>query len=98
MPWVRGLLLGSWVPCVVGIFVPSFLDSGSSVKGEWWRSGWLLIAAGSIFFTGHLKFVLGGEPSRLVRGGLYRVSRNPMYVGVLLAVFGQAILFASLTI
>jgi len=30
-----------------------------------------------------------------VSGGLYRFSRNPMYLGVLLAVFGQAVIFAS---
>ena len=32
---------------------------------------------------------------RLVQTGLYRVSRNPMYVSVLLAIFGQAIRFGS---
>src|SRR5271166_2368468 len=49
----------------------------------------------AIFFTRHLKFAIGEEPPRLVREGLYRFSRNPMYLGVLLAVFGQAIAFAS---
>lgn len=34
-------------------------------------------------------------PSQLVISGLYAHVRNPMYVGVLLAVFGQALLFAS---
>lgn len=56
-----------------------------------------LISGGTpaIFFTRHLKLVLGEEPPKLVTQGLYRVSRNPMYVGVLLAVLGQAVLFAS---
>ncbi len=49
----------------------------------------------AIFFTRHLKFALGEEPPKLVRQGLYRVSRNPMYIGVVLAVFGQAALFGS---
>jgi protein-S-isoprenylcysteine O-methyltransferase Ste14 len=31
-----------------------------------------------------------------VARGLYRVIRNPMYTGVLLVIFGQALLFASL--
>jgi protein-S-isoprenylcysteine O-methyltransferase Ste14 len=52
----------------------------------------------AIFFTRALRSVLGEEPGTLVRGGLYRYSRNPMYVGVLAVVFGQAILFASLAL
>ncbi|MGA2434094.1 MAG: isoprenylcysteine carboxylmethyltransferase family protein [Bryobacteraceae bacterium] len=56
------------------------------------------LAAGgtpAIFFTRPLRFLIGEEPAGLVSNGLYRFSRNPMYVGVLLVVFGQAILFAS---
>ena len=34
-------------------------------------------------------------PKRLVARGLYRFVRNPMYVGVLLALFGEAWLFRS---
>jgi len=56
-----------------------------------------LVAGGTpaIFFTRHLRFVIGEEPSGLVSGGLYSISRNPMYLGVVMAVFGQALLFAS---
>lgn len=49
----------------------------------------------AIFFSRRLRFVLGEEPPGLVRGGMYRFSRNPMYVGVTMAVLGQAIVFAS---
>jgi protein-S-isoprenylcysteine O-methyltransferase Ste14 len=49
----------------------------------------------AIFFTRPLKFLLGEEPPQLVRNGLYKVSRNPMYLGVVTAVFGQALLYAS---
>jgi protein-S-isoprenylcysteine O-methyltransferase Ste14 len=49
----------------------------------------------AIFFTRSLKFILGEDPPKLVRQGLYRFSRNPMYVGVVLAVFGQALIFGS---
>jgi len=34
-------------------------------------------------------------PKRLVRGGLYRYSRNPMYVGVLIVIFGWVVLYRS---
>lgn len=34
-------------------------------------------------------------PKHLVVGGLYRYVRNPMYVGVVAAILGQALMFAS---
>jgi protein-S-isoprenylcysteine O-methyltransferase Ste14 len=38
------------------------------------------------------------EPEELVTGGLYTYVRNPMYVGVLLIVVGQAFLYRSVFI
>jgi protein-S-isoprenylcysteine O-methyltransferase Ste14 len=52
----------------------------------------------AIFFTRPVRFLIGEEPGRLVQGGLYRVTRNPMYVSVLLVIFGQALRFASWSI
>jgi len=49
----------------------------------------------AIFFTKPLRFMLGEEPVKLVSAGFYRYSRNPMYLGVALAVLGQAVLYAS---
>jgi uncharacterized protein (TIGR03435 family) len=49
----------------------------------------------AIFFTRPVRFLIGEEPHRLVQAGLYRVTRNPMYVSVLLVVFGQALRYAS---
>ena len=49
----------------------------------------------AIFFSRPLRGLVGQEPQVLVRGGLYRHSRNPMYVAVLAVVFGQALLYAS---
>jgi protein-S-isoprenylcysteine O-methyltransferase Ste14 len=81
--WQVGWLLVGLGATVYGLCLFAFLISGGTP---------------AIYFTRHLKFVLGEEPPKLVRQGLYRISRNPMYVGVLLAVFGQAILFASLKV
>jgi protein-S-isoprenylcysteine O-methyltransferase Ste14 len=56
------------------------------------------LAAGgtpSIWFARPLRHLLGEEPGSLVRSGLYRWSRNPMYVGVVTAIVGQAIVFES---
>jgi protein-S-isoprenylcysteine O-methyltransferase Ste14 len=56
-----------------------------------------LLAGGTpaIFFTRHLGFLLGEEPPDVVRSGPYRFSRNPMYVAVVSAIFGQAMLYRS---
>ena len=52
----------------------------------------------AIFFSRPLRALIGEEPSGLVAGGLYRRSRNPMYLSVLLVVIGVAIAFRSQTI
>jgi protein-S-isoprenylcysteine O-methyltransferase Ste14 len=95
---------------VIAFFVPRWIDPGlvpqwpvgwvSIAGGVVVYALCLLrfLASGgtpAIFFTRPLRFLLGQEPRVVVSDGLYRFSRNPMYVGVLLAVFGQAILFAS---
>src|SRR5205823_9439272 len=52
----------------------------------------------AIFFTRPLRVVLGEEPRHLVQQGLYRFSRNPMYIGVVMAIFGQALVFGSIAV
>ncbi|MFB3778670.1 MAG: isoprenylcysteine carboxylmethyltransferase family protein [Bryobacteraceae bacterium] len=50
------------------------------------------------FFMRRMHSIIGEEPGSLVCAGLYKFTRNPMYVGVLLVIFGQALLFASAAI
>lgn len=52
----------------------------------------------AIWFSKFLKFIIGEEPIHLVSSGLYKYSRNPMYLGILLIVFGQGMYFEILTI
>jgi protein-S-isoprenylcysteine O-methyltransferase Ste14 len=47
----------------------------------------------SIWFTRKLRFLLGEEPTKLVSEGLYKLSRNPMYLGVVSIVLGESLLF-----
>jgi len=49
----------------------------------------------AIFFTRHLRFLLGEEPAAVVQQGLYHYSRNPMYLSVISAILGQGVYFGS---
>src|ERR671939_749517 len=60
----------------------------------------LLVAGLIVLIQAFLRFVVEGlgtpvpvaAPDRLVVGGLYRYVRNPMYVALLAAIIGQALL------
>src|SRR5918994_6121025 len=60
--------------------------------------GLLLVAGLIVLIQAFARFVVEGfgtpvpvaAPERLVVGGVYRYVRNPMYVAILAAIFGQA--------
>jgi protein-S-isoprenylcysteine O-methyltransferase Ste14 len=64
----------------------------------------LLVAGLIVLVQAFVRFVVEGfgtpvpvaAPDRLVVGGLYRYVRNPMYVAVLAAIVGQALLLGQL--
>src|SRR5215207_6293766 len=69
--------------------------------------GAILLVAGLIALVGaFVRFVVEGfgtpapvaAPERLVVGGVYRYVRNPMYVAVLAAIVGQALLLGRLAL
>ena len=47
----------------------------------------------AIWFTAVLGWLIGKEPVKMVSTGLYKFSRNPMYLGVMTMVLGEAIYF-----
>lgn len=65
--------------------------------------GWLLIAAGIAFGPILAAFFMlrrttlnpFGSPRRLFEGGVYRLSRNPMYLGVIMIYLGGCLLAGS---
>jgi protein-S-isoprenylcysteine O-methyltransferase Ste14 len=66
--------------------------------------GILLVAGLIVVIQAFVRFVVEGlgtpapiaAPERLVVGGVYRYVRNPMYVAVLAAIVGQALLLGQL--
>ncbi|MGA4988385.1 methyltransferase family protein [Nonomuraea bangladeshensis] len=67
-------------------------------------AGAILVAAGlAVLVHAFVRFVVEGlgtpmpvaPPERLVVGGLYRYVRNPMYVAILTAIIGQAMVFGD---
>jgi protein-S-isoprenylcysteine O-methyltransferase Ste14 len=64
-------------------------------------SAWSFVVKGggtpAIWFVGPFRAIIGREPEVLVRGFSYRWTRNPMYLGVVFSVFGQALLFDDLS-
>lgn len=96
------------LPGVVAGFLPWWIHRGEErwplVIGHWSYSGALLILPGLLIFGSTVKefFVRGrgtlapwDPPRALVAEGLYRYCRNPMYVGVLLLIWGQGLWWRS---
>ena len=100
-------VLGSTVfffaaPCVVGGVLPWWV-SGWAAPRFW--PGLVLVAVGAfVVLRAFVRFVREGRGTpapvapteELVVGGDYRFVRNPMYVGVVAAIFGQALVFLNL--
>jgi protein-S-isoprenylcysteine O-methyltransferase Ste14 len=98
-------------PGIVAGLIPWLLTGGWQVREPLpYRApmrviGVILLLAGVIVVIGaFVRFVVEGfgtpapfaAPERLVVGGVYRYVRNPMYVAVLAAIVGQALLLGRL--
>src|SRR6185436_18903997 len=58
----------------------------------------LLWCVGSFYVEGKGMLAPWSPPGHLVRGGLYRYSRNPMYVSVVVILWGWPVAFESRTL
>jgi protein-S-isoprenylcysteine O-methyltransferase Ste14 len=102
---LKTLIFTLLAPGTVTVAVPYWLlGSGARPGGPWWLIGVLLIALGAVFYLCCAwEFASAGQgtpapidpPKLLVARGLYRVVRNPMYLGVLLVLLGESLVFGS---
>jgi protein-S-isoprenylcysteine O-methyltransferase Ste14 len=100
----RAIIAFFVLPGMVAYVVPILLALSEPGGPAWRWLGIALIAAGSMLllwcvrdFHAMGKGILApwNPPRRLVRIGLYRWSRNPMYASVLAVVMGWAVLYRS---
>ena len=93
------------IPGTVGLYLPQALkNSATKVPPAFeWIGVALFVCGAAIYFWCAWDFVSKGlgtpapidAPRVLVVKGLYRFTRNPMYVGVFSAIQGQALYYAS---
>lgn len=104
MLFLRALAAFLALPAIAAGVAPWLL----TVRDPWRHGGsgfgWLLLAAGAVTLLWCVRdfYVLGrgtlapwDPPRRLVIAGLYRFTRNPMYIGVLLLVTGWSLAAGS---
>jgi protein-S-isoprenylcysteine O-methyltransferase Ste14 len=106
-PLIKTAIFIVLVPGTLLVVIPCFLVRRHAhlFPGGWRWTGLAALAAGAcIALSCMWDFATLGQgtpapidpPRTLVTRGFYRWMRNPMYIGVLLVLVGEAILFASL--
>jgi protein-S-isoprenylcysteine O-methyltransferase Ste14 len=100
--FARAVLAFLALPGVVAFVIPLWLlrRSGNATS----RAGLVILALGTLILLSCVRdFYVAGKgtlapwspPRHLVTRGLYRFSRNPMYVGVIVILIGWAVMFQS---
>lgn len=110
MLFLRSLFFTVLLPGTVTIWIPRMILAGEKARpepGSWRWAGVPLMAAGAaVLLTCIVDFARKGRgtlapvdpPTKLVAVGLYRYVRNPMYVGVVSTLIGEAVFFGSKSI
>ena len=108
--WVRTLGFTLFLPGLILVYAPYLWIVGAERVSAAWPPGAvrapavLRVALGfRVYAVCAARFVREGlgtpapwdAPRLLVTGGLYRWTRNPMYVGLVVTLLGEAWLFAS---
>ena len=105
--FAKALLMFLALPGTIGFVLPVTLGSFDPWKGDGYIVGAVVIVVGVVILTWCVReFCVSGNgtlapwapPKHLVVVGLYRYTRNPMYVGVLTTVAGIALLNASVLV
>lgn len=112
MTALKTLIFTVFVPGTVTVLVPRLLLSSDfelasmKLRSLGFFGGIFILLGVLIYLRCAWDFTFAGKgtpapidpPKELVAQGLYRFVRNPMYLGVLLILFGEAMLFESRTV
>jgi protein-S-isoprenylcysteine O-methyltransferase Ste14 len=102
--FMRALLAFLVLPGVAAGIAPPAIAYVDPWRGAVWTPGLAVMLAGAIVLLWCVRdFYVSGKgtlapwdpPLKIVTVGLYRFVRNPMYVGVLLLVFGWSLYLSS---
>jgi protein-S-isoprenylcysteine O-methyltransferase Ste14 len=104
MLFARALLAFLILPGLFAGLLPRWIVLADGARGEGWAIGWVVAGMGAAVILWCVRdFYRAGKgtlapwdpPRQLVVVGLYRYTRNPMYVGVLTLVLGWCLIFGS---
>jgi len=107
---LRAIFFTFLLPGTVTVWIPRMILAGEKARpepGSWRWAGTPLMAAGAaVLIACIVDFARKGRgtlapidpPRNLVVVGLYRYVRNPMYVGVVTTLIGEALFFESRSI
>jgi protein-S-isoprenylcysteine O-methyltransferase Ste14 len=109
LPILKTLIFTVFVPGTVIVYVPIRLAGGLATPAPGpltWLGAAVILLGAAIYFRCAWEFAVRGlgtpapvAPTKfLVTTALHRYVRNPMYIGVLLVVLGEAALFRALVL
>jgi protein-S-isoprenylcysteine O-methyltransferase Ste14 len=103
---LKNLVFTLVVPGTVGVYIPLLLARGRArASGSVFLLALALLATGSVIYAWCVwDFATVGRgtpapidaPQKLVVRGLYRYTRNPIYVGILTVLFGWTAMFRGM--
>jgi protein-S-isoprenylcysteine O-methyltransferase Ste14 len=105
---LKNLLFTLALPATIGVYVPLLLARGRPARaGVMFLFALALLASGGVIYAWCVwDFAVFGRgtpapidpPKKLVVRGLYRYTRNPIYLGVLTVLFGWAVMFRGMAL